>query len=87
MLHLLMLTVPPDPIPIQFISSIDREKSEITWRTGLTTKDDHYWPGFNAAKKNRGRRVPNLVGGAEFDGRGKEILVQRVAVGRSDSPV
>ena len=85
MLHLLMLTVPPDPIPIQFISSIDWEKSEITWRTGLTTKDDHYWPGFNAAKKNRGRRVPNLVGGVEFKRNPKEIPVQRVPARESDS--
>jgi len=87
MLHLLMLTLPPDPIPIQFISSIDWEKSEITWRTGLTTKDDHYWPGFNAAKKHQGKRVPNLVGCAEFDRRGREIPVQRAEVGRSGSPV
>ena len=87
MWHLLMLTLPPDPIPIQFISSIDWGKSEITWRTGLTTTDDHYWPGVNAAKKNQGKRVPNLVGCAEFDRRGKEIPVQRAEVGRSGSPV
>ena len=82
-----MLTVPPDPIPIQFISSIDWEKSEVTWRTGLTTKEDHYWPGFNVAKKNRGKRVPDFVGGVEFDRRGKDIPVQKVTVERSDSPV
>ena len=85
MLHLLMLTVPPDPIPIQFISSIDWEKSEITWRTGLTTKDDHYWPGFNAAKKNRGKRGPSLGGGVEFKRNPKEIPVQRVPARESDS--
>ena len=82
-----MLALPPEPLPIEFIRSVDWTTSEITWRTGLTTKDDHYWPGFNAAKKNRGKRIPNLVGGGEFDRRGKEIPVQRVPARETKSPV
>ena len=78
MLHLLVLALPPKPLSIEFTSSVDWATSEVTWRTGLTTKDDHYWPGFNADKKNRGKRVPSLVGGVEFKRNRKEIPVQKV---------
>ena len=78
MLHLVLMALPPEPLMIEFIKSIDWTTSEISWRTGLTTKDDHYWPGFNADKKNRGKRVPSLVGGVEFKRNRKEIPVQKV---------
>jgi hypothetical protein len=82
-----MWALPPEPLPIEFIRSVDWEKSEIVWRTGLVTKDDHYWPGFNAGKKYRGKRVPSLVGGVEFKRNRKEIPVQRVPARESDPPI
>ena len=87
MLHLLMLALPPEPPPIDFIRSVDWATSEITWRTGLTTKDDHYWPGFNADKKNQGERVPRLVGGVEFKRNRKEIPVQKAPARKPDSSI
>jgi len=85
MLHLVLMALPPEPLMIEFIKGIDWTTSEISWRTGLTTKDDHYWPGFNADKKNLGKCVPSLVGGVEFKRNRKEIPVQRVPARESDS--
>jgi hypothetical protein len=85
MLHVQMLAVGSDALPLEFIRAIDWETSEITWRTGLTTKDDHYWPGFNADKKNRGKRVPHLIGGLQFTRGRNTIPEQRVSPSNTDT--
>ena len=49
---------------------------------GLTTRDDHYWPGFNVDKKNRGKRVLSLLGGWSSRGTGKRFRYRGCRRGR-----
>ena len=86
--HVLLMGWEPNGLQIDLISSIDWEMSEITWRSGVTTKDDHFFPGWNVTRKRKAKKgIPHLTDGMRFDRTLQEVPEQRVAARESDSLV
>jgi hypothetical protein len=80
MCHVLAMGYEPRGLPINLISSVDWELSEITWRSGVTTKDDHFFPGFQVTRKKKAKEgVPHLTGGVKFDRALHKLPEQRVS--------
>tara|TARA_B100000745_G_C20088897_1_gene372139 strand:+ start:194 stop:796 length:603 start_codon:yes stop_codon:yes gene_type:complete len=86
MCHALLMGWEPNGLPISLISSIDWEMSEITWRSGVTTKDNHFFPDWNVVRKKKAKKgIPHLTGGVTFHRSFQELPEQRVIPGRSEA--
>ena len=84
--HVLLMGWEPNGLQIDLISSIDWEMSEITWRSGVTTKDDHFFPGWNVTRKKKAKKgIPHLTDGMKFDRAFQELPELRVPPGQSDA--
>ena len=78
--HVLLMGWEPNGLKIDLISSIDWEMSEITWKSGVTTKDDHFFPGWNVTRKNKAQEgIQHLTDRVKFDRTLQEVPEQRVA--------
>jgi len=79
--HVLLMGWESNGLPISLISSIDWELSEVTCRSGVTTKDDHFFPGWNVTRKKKAQKgIPHLTDAVKFDRTLQEVPEQRVNV-------
>jgi len=57
-------------------------------RSGVTTKDDHFFPGWNVTRKKKAKKgIPHLPDGMKFDRTLQEVPEQGVAAREPDSLV